>query len=389
MPLRSSAARLAALLLGVLGATPGMAGEFTDSAGRIIVVPDRISRVMAADQAAAVLVYVLTPDKLVGWVQRPAGPLPKPHGALPTYGELTGPNPTPTPATVARLRPDVIIDAGPVTPDRAAFADQTTQATGIPYILLDNSFDRTPTMLRTVGRLLGVADRSDSLAQSAEHAINDLRGQLLIQSGTGRPRIYYGRGGNGLEAAVPGSEAAAAIENAGAINVAAALGPGAPPTVTRQQLQEWNPDIIIAEQRSFYAALLRDPAWRTLAAVRNKHVYLEPSQPFGWIDDPPGVNRLIGLYWLSILLYPGNNEDDVRSLAQDLYSSFYGITLSDKEIDTIAKTAGIPQSDTPHLADLPVGATGTAPTITEPGRNGLAPATPGMPTTTPSYLMPK
>jgi iron complex transport system substrate-binding protein len=188
---------------------------------------------------------------------------------------------------------------------------------------------------------------------------------------------------------VPGSEAAAAIENAGAINVAAALGPGAPPTVTRQQLQEWNPDIIIAEQRSFYAALLRDPAWRTLAAVRNKHVYLEPSQPFGWIDDPPGVNRLIGLYWLSILLYPGNNEDDVRSLAQDLYSSFYGITLSDKEIDTIAKTAGIPQSDTPHLADLPVGATGTAPTITEPGRNGLAPATPGMPTTTPSYLMPK
>ena len=48
MPLRSSAARLAALLLGVLGATPGMAGEFTDSAGRIIVVPDRISRVVAS-----------------------------------------------------------------------------------------------------------------------------------------------------------------------------------------------------------------------------------------------------------------------------------------------------------------------------------------------------
>jgi iron complex transport system substrate-binding protein len=158
------------------------------------------------------------------------------------------------------------------------------------------------TMLRVAGRLLGVADRGDDLAGSAEHAINSLRGQLLIDSAVNRPRVYYGRGANGFEPALPGSPAAAAIEDAGAINVAALPGAAGPVAATRQQIQDWNPDIIIAESSAFYSSLLHDPGWRSLAAVRNKHFYLEPATPFGWIDDPPGVNRLIGLYWLSVLL---------------------------------------------------------------------------------------
>ena len=381
MPLRLYAARLAALSLIALAATPTLAAEFTDSAGRHVMVPDHINRAMAADMSAEVLVFVLAPDKLVGWVQPPAGPLPPHFAHRPVIGAVANPAAT---AAIARLKPDVIIDVGEVSPDRAAFADQVSQATGTPYILLDGSLDRTATMLRVAGRLLGVADRGDDLAGSAEHAINSLRGQLLIQSPVNRPRVYYGRGSNGLEPALPGTPAAAALDGAGAINVAAVPGASGPVAVSRQQIQEWNPDIIIAESPAFYEALLRDPAWRTLAAVRNKHVYLEPATPFGWIDDPPGVNRLIGLYWLSVLLYPGDNQNDVRSLAQDFYDKFYGITLSDKQIDAVAKTAGIPASDTPHLPDLPLGGTGITPANAPPGRGGMTPMT-----TTPSYLMPK
>ena len=394
MSLRSRAALAAALFLAACGALPAMAAEFTDSAGRIVVLPDRVSRVMAAGSTAEVLIYVLAPDKLAGWVRPlPPGEAPARYAHIPVVGRLTGASPTATAATVARLHPDLIIDSGTVTPERAAFADQISQATGVPYILLDNSFDRTPTMLRTAGRLLGVADRADDLAGSAEHAINALRGRLLIQSATQRPRIYYARGPNGLETGLPGSGAAASIEAAGAINVAAALGTGERVTVTPQQLREWNPDLIIAQDRSFYLAVQRDPAWRGLAAVRNKKVFLEPSQPFGWIDEPPGVNRLIGLYWLSQIFYPAESQDDLRSLMQDFYDKFYAIKLSDAQIEAIAKTAGIPPSDTPHLAALPP-LTGAAPgigapgAVNEPGRRGLLPTSPPA-TTTPSYLMPK
>jgi iron complex transport system substrate-binding protein len=390
MLFRTSAARLAALCLLALGATPCIAGEFTDSAGRIVTVPDHIGRVLPADGAAEVLVFVLAPDKLAGLVQPlPAGA--NRRGAAPALlGPITPPNAV---AAITRVRPDVVIDCGPVTPERAAFADQTTQATGIPYLLLNNSIDRTPTMLREAGRLLDVAKRADDLAMSAEQYVNDLRGQVLIQPTAGRPHVYYGRGPSGMDAVVPSSQAAAALNNSGAINVAAALDAGVPVAATRQQLHDWNPDIIIAEERGFYNALLHDPYWRTLAAVRAKHVYLEPSQPFGWIDDPPGVNRLIGLSWLSVLFYPTNNQDDVRSLAQDFYSKFYGIKLSDKDIAAMAQPAGIPESNAPNLADLSLSGTGTPVGTSEPGRGGgLSPNIPGLPplpAAPPSSLLPK
>ncbi len=396
MSLCSRAALAVVLAFIALGALPAVAGEFTDSAGRIVQLPDHVSRVMAADPTAEVLVYVLAPNKLVGWTRPlPPGALPPRLGRIRAVGQLTGPNPSATAATVTRLHPDLIIDSGMVTPERAALADQISQATGVPYILIDNSFDRTPMMLRTIGRVLGVADRADDLAGSAEHAINALRGRLLIQPATQRPKVYYARGPNGLETGLPGSGAAASIDAAGAINVAAPLGAGSRVMVTPQQLHEWNPDLIIVQDRGFYSSLRRNPAWLSLAAVRNGKVFLEPAQPWGWIDDPPGINRLIGLYWLSQIFYPSDSQDDLRSLMSDFYDKFYGIKLTDAQIETIAKTAGVPASDTPHLAALPpigllpnTGTPGAAVpgAVNEPGRRGVLPTGP---TTTPSYLMPK
>jgi iron complex transport system substrate-binding protein len=368
MSLRSGAARLVALLLLALLATPVHASEFTDSAGRLVTLPDHIGRVMAAEPAAEVLVFVLAPNRLIGWVQPPQGRvLPARYARLPVVGQLAGSNPTATAETVTRLHPDVIIDAGPVTPERAAFADQIQQATGCPYILLDSSIDRTPAMLRIIGKFLGVAEHGEDLATTAEHAINTLRGVLLIQSPTERPRVYYGRGSDGLETPLPGLPAEEVIANSGMINVVAPLGRGKLVRITRQQLMDWNPDVIIAETANFYDALHRDPSWLRLAAVRNKKVFLAPSLIFGWIDDPPGVNRLIGLYWLAGF----RQEFSLRSVWEvtlEFYSQFYGVKLSDKQMAAMARRAGIGLSETPNPSDLPLTGPGTPP----PGR-----ATPG------------
>jgi iron complex transport system permease protein len=42
----------------------------TDSAGRQVALPDRIERVFAAGPPAMVLLYVLAPDRIVGWPAR-------------------------------------------------------------------------------------------------------------------------------------------------------------------------------------------------------------------------------------------------------------------------------------------------------------------------------
>src|SRR6516165_9091626 len=307
MSLRSPAVWIVFLFVTVF-AVPGHAADFVDSAERYVVLPDRIGRVMAADQSAAVLVFVLAPEKLVGWsrplTREQRAYLPAKFAQLPVAGQLIGPTPTVAADAVARLRPDLIIETGVVSAEAAARADAIQRQTRVPDILLDGGIQQIPDTLATVGAMLGVAERGQDLAHSARGQIDDLRGKLLITESTERPLVYYGRGADGLEPGLARSQVMAAIDQAGVINVAARLGSGELTRATREQIFQWNPAFIIAEQRSFYNALQRDRTWRGLAAVSRKRVYLAPAEPFGWIDDPAGVNRIIGLPWLSALFYP-------------------------------------------------------------------------------------
>src|SRR6516162_1394768 len=315
MPLRSLAARIAFLFVALF-AVPGWAAGFVDSAERYVAVPDRVGRVMAADQSAAVLIFVLAPEKLVGWSQPLSrgqrAYIPAKFARLPVVGRLSGPAPTAAADAVARLHPDLIIYTGVVSPEAAARADEIEQQTRVPYIVLDGGIQQIPDTLSVVGAMLGVSERGQDLAHDTRTAIDGLRGRLLITESTERPLVYYGLGPDGLETGLAGSQAMAAIDQAGVINVAARLGGGELTRVAREQIFEWNPAIVIAQQRSFYNALQRDRGWRSLAAVAKKRVYLAPAAPFGWIDDPGGVNRIIGLPWLTALFYPDVYQEDLR-----------------------------------------------------------------------------
>jgi iron complex transport system substrate-binding protein len=393
MPLRLPIAWMTVLYLALL-AWPGRAAGFVDAAERYVVLPDRIGRVMTANPAADVLVFVLAPEKLLGW----SAPLSRGQRAyipakftrLPITGGAVGPNPAETVQVVTRMRPDLIIEAGPVTPEAAARAEQIQQQTGVPYLVLDNGIQATPHTLRIIGALLGAAERGDDLAKYADYAIDALRGRLLIAPADERPIVYYGRGPDGLETGLGGAQAMADIDQAGVINVAAGLGRGELTRVTRDQVIDWNPAIIIAEQRSFYDSLLRSTAWRGLIAVAGKRVYLAPADPFGWIDDPAGVNRIIGLYWLTGLFYPDQYQEDLRTNAREFYDKFYRIKLTDRQLEALVRPAESRAGETgrigvPLLGAEPVPFPNVAPNAPPPsgrppGRGGLgAPGLPGLP----------
>lgn len=386
MPFRSSTALVAALLLATLIGGAAQAGDYTDSAGRRVVLPDRVTRVLTAGPTADALVFSLAPNEMMGWSRPPVRPyLPRAAARLPVTGLMLGPAAPDAAATVARLHPDLVIAAGMVTPERAALADQLQQQTGVPVVLVDDSMTRIPSVLRSVGAILGVKDRAEDLAVYAEHAVDALRGRLLIQPSQPRPRVYYARGANGLETALPGSPAGEFLDEAGAINVAAPLGRDQRAQVTVDQVRGWAPDIIIAEQRSFYNAVRRDPAWRQVAAVREGKVYLAPESPFGWVDDPPGVNRLIGLYWMSDLLYRDATQEDLRDTVSEFYETFYKVKLTEKDLDALVKPAEPARKTDPMQALLGIDASATAlPPINLPGtppagRRGGFPSIEGVP----------
>jgi iron complex transport system substrate-binding protein len=394
MPHRSPAVWITVLLLLLLG-RPAEAASFVDAAERYVVVPDHIARVMTVSQPADVLVFVLAPEKLVGWstplTRAQRAYLPAKFARLPFVVGAASPGPAETAQAVARLRPDLVIDCGPISPETAARADQIQQQSGVPYIVLDNSIQTTPHTLRIIGEMLGVGDRGGDLGKYADYAIDALRGTLLIAPADERPLVYYGRGPDGLETGLPGSQAMAAIDQAGVIDVSARLGPGGLTRVTREQIFAWNPAIIIAQQRSFYNSLLHSAAWRGLAAVANKRVYLAPADPFGWIDDPPGVNRMIGLYWLAGLFYPSEYQQELGANVSDFYNKFYGVKLTDKQLQAMLRLAiggseaAGGQVGVSILGAEPVPFPSTAPSTPSPtgrppGRGGLgAPALPNPP----------
>ena len=308
---------------------------------------------------------------------------------LPVTGGTVRPNPAETVQIVARMRPDLIIEAGPVTPEAAGRADQVQQQTGVPYLVLDNGIQAIPRTLRTIGAMLGVAERGNDLANYADNAIDALRGRLLIAPADERPLVYYGRGPDGLDTGLGGSQAMADIDQAGVINVAARLGRGELTRVSRDQVVAWDPAIIITQQRSFYDSLRRTAAWRGLIAVASKRVYLAPADPFGWIDDPPGVNRIIGLYWLTALFYPDQYQEDLRTNVRDFYDKFYRIKLTDQQLETLVRSAEARPGESRRLIGVPLlGAepvpfpnaapNAPAPSARPPGRGG-APGLPALP----------
>jgi iron complex transport system substrate-binding protein len=64
-------------------------------------------------------------------------------------------------------------------------------------------------------------------------------------------------------------------------------------------------------------------------AVRDGRVHLSPKLPFGWVDFPPGVNRLPGLWWLGQVVYPALFPEDLRALTRQWYRRLYHVEPTD------------------------------------------------------------
>jgi iron complex transport system substrate-binding protein len=109
--------------------------------------------------------------------------------------------------------------------------------------------------------------------------------------------------------------------------------------VSIEQVLGWQPEVIVTIDPNFYANVWRDPLWQPVAAVRSGRVYLAPNVPFGWIDFPPSINRLIGLHWLAKVLYPELFSEDLRPAVRDFYTRAYHRTPTTEQLDSLLAAA--------------------------------------------------
>jgi iron complex transport system substrate-binding protein len=315
----------------------------TDSAGRQVELPPAIERVVAAGPPASILLYTLAPEKMVGWVSAPHPDekdlLSAPVRDLPAYGRLTGRGGTANIETILKFKPDVIIDVGTTSQTYVSLANNTQAQIGIPYLLFDGRLSSTAATYRALGKALGVEAKAEELARYSEQVLDGVASRLAGLPPSERPKVYYGRGPDGLQTGLEGSINLEVLDYVGAYNVASAAGKGGLTQVSIEQVLSWDPDVILTFDAGFYRKVKTDPLWAQISAVRNGRIFRAPSLPWGWFDSPPGVNRLIGIRWLAGLLHPARFPDSIEPVVRDFYTRFYHVDLTDAQLAALLDAA--------------------------------------------------
>ena len=335
----------AAFALAAAVALPAAAArEFTDDAGRKVSLPDKVERVYAAGPPASVLAFALAPDALIGWTRAFRGDevnwvAPK-YAQLPELGRVTGRGNTANVEVVLKAKPDVIIDVGSTAATFASLADRVQQQTGIAYVLIDGRLDATAVQIEKTATVLGVPERGKELAAYAKRLIDGLQERIATVPKDKRPQVYYARGPQGLTTGLAGSINVEMIEFLGAVNVAGKERGGLA-NVGFEQVVLWDPEIIVTNDPTFYREVWKLPVWSSVWAVRKKRVYLSPHLPFGWFDYPPGANRLIGLLWLSEILYPQLFRHDLKREVAEFYRRFYHQAPTDEQVSRLLAEPGV------------------------------------------------
>jgi iron complex transport system substrate-binding protein len=338
-------------VLALLGssalARPALAQTRTvvDSAKRSVTLPAKIDKVFVAGPPASVLAYVLAPDAMVGWIRQPSPAekefLAAPARDLPETGRLTGRGDTVSLERLIAAKPDLVLDFGSTTQTYVSLADRVQSQTNIPYVLIDGRFATTASALKLAADILGRQQRGAELAAYADKTFAAVDSVLAKVPSDKRPKAYLARGPEGLETGGRGSINTEIIERVGAVNVVEGIGGrGNIATASMEQLIAWQPEIVITMDRAFFKDVKSKPGWDQVKAVKDGKVFLAPSLPWGWIDGPPSLNRLIGLRWLLQTFYPAEAKLDLRADTREFYSLFYGVTPSDAQIDRLLSGAG-------------------------------------------------
>ena len=321
--------------------------EITDMAGRKVTVPtaENIESVFSAGPVAAIFLYMVAPDKLLGWnyelndVEKSI--ILDKYQDLPNFGMGDAVNYE----AVIAANPTIAINSGKINDAMVSDCDALSESLGIPVVAVDNELNNSAEAFRFMGELLGVEDHAEELAQYAEQVFTDINALSDIPEEK-KVSVYFGNGEDSLETAPRGSQHAQILDAINAVNVAdLELGDGSRVQISAEQLLAWDPDVIVvngepkADKSGSSAAedIRSNPDYASLKAVQDQKVYGTPNAPFSWVDRPAGPNRLIGMRWFSALIYPEYIKCDINEEIHKFFDLFYHVDLSDEQLENVLK----------------------------------------------------
>lgn len=123
------------------------------------------------------------------------------------------------------------------------------------------------------------------------------------------------------------------IVYSGCINAAAEDIKGLVQAASIEMMYEWDPDVIISgDYADDREAVLDDPAWANLKAVKNGNVITDPKGLMMW--DRSGIELPLQVKWCVATMYPELFEDfSIREEIKLFFREFFDYEFSDEDIE--------------------------------------------------------
>jgi len=327
-------------------------GEITieDMVGRVVEVPAHPQRIVSTSAPLTTILYMINPDKLSALSSEWGNDtkfVPDKYRNLPVIGAWHGKKGGNDEALLS-LKPDLIIDSPRVRNGQVVASDLKLiedKFSPIPIIAVPETANLTklPATYEFLGKVYGGDENAYKLKDTLNKYL-DLGKQNKEKVTNKQVKVYYAQATDGLTTSPSGSEHAQILDIIGAYNVANINSLNAMQTaqVSIEQVISWNPDIIITTNKQFYNNIYTNSMWSNINAVKNKKVYLTPSDPYNWFDMPPGSNLVIGIPWALKVVYPEENKDlDLKNEVKEFYKNFYHYSLTDKDVSDLLNNSGL------------------------------------------------
>jgi len=323
--------------------------EIVDMAGRKVVVPDKITKVFGSAPPSTYAVYAIDPSLIVGLNFSPmkgfneaSGLLDKRFVSLPVVGGLQGGVQGINRESLLSVHPEIILswqssDAWKSN-SAAKLTEKMTGESKIPTVYLElEKIESLPASFAFLGDLLDKKERAGKLIEYSKAAIAKTKSAVSKTPKNKLPIVYYAEGTDGLATECEDSSHYEAIAYAGGINPHKCKSKGGIglEKVSMEQVMGYNPDIIIAQEKTFFDNVKGDARWKNIKAVKNGEVYLVPKVPFNWVDRPPSFMRLLGIQWLQKVILKNQSNAELKKAAKEFYKLFLNVDISDLQAAAI------------------------------------------------------
>lgn len=335
----------------------------TDAAGRVAVIPANSDNVAVTGSGSSRLIaYLEAVDKLSATdyydnenkQERATDirPYAIAYDELYTMANVGSAGGTPDAETLMKISPDYILYSTGVNPQEAvAAADELQAKTGIPVILFVST---DPVMneelfeenLRMLGTILGKEERAKELLSGIEEIKADLQ-KRAAESSAKDKTIYVGgvawKGSHGFDWTAPTYLPYIFLN---VPNIAEGASSAGGVQVSKEQIIEWDSDILLVDLATLIAAgggsiyeLTNDPSYNAMTAVQEGEVYaVLPYTSMGTNVE----TALVDAYYLGTILYPDTFADvNIAEKTDEIFTLFVGENVYDhlnKNVEGLAFT---------------------------------------------------